>query len=101
MKSKGGNTARRNEDALAKRYGRIGISAVAAAARYQGKARNEASSQTKQADKGRRTRGASPKRWPSSRVGLIAAWQRTPGQRTFRWAARSVGFPAHSACGKL
>ena len=51
MKSKGGNTARRNEDALAKRYGRIGISAVAAAARYQGKARNEASSQTKQADK--------------------------------------------------
>jgi hypothetical protein len=67
MKRKAAVSALRKDVALTKRYGKIGISAVAAAARYQGKGNNENSpavsrAESKRADASKIRKGTSPKR---------------------------------------
>jgi hypothetical protein len=56
--------ASRQEVGLTKRYGQIGIAAVAAAARYHGKSDNPpaASGEGKKSDKSRIKKGTAPRR---------------------------------------
>ena len=58
MDSKHAISASRTDAAITKRYGKIGIPAVAAAARYQGKDKNESTDPVRSKIK----RGTSPRR---------------------------------------